>query len=154
MEITYTLVYRIRGDQVYNLYQEMSTNYQGSIVATVNVSLLGFLEYCFELFYWEVAGAVKGDPSVWDCKPNQCQLWLQNPHTQESNANRGFLAELDKFPLLVRPIRQRIHRDRRDLLSLLDNGRIDDEDEHASPDHAVLDRSPPQPDCNGFQLRL
>ena len=36
MEITYSLVYRIVKDQTYNLYQELSTNYEASIISTIN----------------------------------------------------------------------------------------------------------------------
>lgn len=40
MEITYSLVYRIVKDQTYNLYQELSTNYEASIISTINVQFI------------------------------------------------------------------------------------------------------------------
>lgn len=37
VQVTYSLVYRLKKDQLINLYQSMSTNYEDRIVATVNV---------------------------------------------------------------------------------------------------------------------
>lgn len=46
MQITYSLVYRIRKDQVKSLYFAYSTEYQDRIISTINVSLFLSRAYC------------------------------------------------------------------------------------------------------------
>ena len=44
VQVTYSLVYRLKKDSLIYLYQNMSTNYEDRIVATVNVSKFIFRE--------------------------------------------------------------------------------------------------------------
>ena len=51
MQLTYTLVYRIKKDSVKQIYETFSSDYEGRIISTINVRLWKFLEYYIQLFH-------------------------------------------------------------------------------------------------------
>ena len=42
MQVTYSLVFRIIKDKTYDLYQALSTGYEGAIIASINVFIDSF----------------------------------------------------------------------------------------------------------------